>query len=175
MTEMPRMNAPNADAGRLVQAVSEALTDSMVERLSITGANALEVVDRLNDETTRDAVMAVLDGLTQMHKSGALTTLIDSVMLIHAVRSAATDSMVERAFAFVEHMASNLATEELATLAHETKGALEDAVTECAKAPSGGGGIMNTLKMLGRPETQQALQFMLTFGCRLQQRTSGKG
>ena len=39
-------NEPESETERLVQAVRDALTDSMVERLSSAGANALEVLDR---------------------------------------------------------------------------------------------------------------------------------
>lgn len=170
MTEISRLNRPADDLGRLAQAAAEAMTDSMVERLTVTGANALEVVDRLNDEDTRDAVLALLDGLTQLHKVGALSTLIDTAMLLHATRMAATDSMVERAFAFVEHMANTVATEDIATLAHETKGALEDALEECA--PDTGTGLMGTVRMLRQPETQQALRFLLAFSCKLKKRTA---
>jgi len=169
MTEISRLNRPD-DLGRLAQAAAEAMTDGMVERLATTGANALEVVDRLNDETTREAVLALVDGLTQLHRSGALATLIDTVMVLHAARSAATDGMVERAFGFVEHMVNTLATEEIATLAQETKGALEDALEECA--PDTDGGLLGTLRMLRQPETQQALRFLLAFSCKLKKRTA---
>ena len=81
-----------ADVVRLVQAASEAMTDNMVERLSITSANALEVVDRLNDEDTRDAVMSVIDKMTDLHRSGALETLFDTVSTLHGARSALTET-----------------------------------------------------------------------------------
>jgi len=81
---------------RLVKSASEAMTDGMVERMATTGSNVLEVLDRLNEEDTRDAVMSTIDRLTELHRSGALNTLFDLVTLMHAGRSALTDNMVER-------------------------------------------------------------------------------
>lgn len=169
MTEMsnpPVQDGP--DLNRLAQAASEALTDNMVERLTTATGNVMEVADRLNDPDTREAVVALLDGLTDLHKAGALDTAIQTIMTIHALRSAATDQMVDRAFGFVEHMVNNLGTEEIATLAHETKLAMEEAVEECVQPT--GGGILGMMKMLRQPEAQSALRFLLAFGCKLQQR-----
>ncbi|TAN80470.1 MAG: DUF1641 domain-containing protein, partial [Magnetospirillum sp.] len=104
-----------------------------------------------------------------MHRTGVLQTLIDAVYMVHAMRSAATDSMVDRAFAFIEHMANNLGTEDLATLAHEAKGALEDAIDSC-NIPGSGGGLMGTVRMLSQKDTQEALRFMLSFSCAFKKR-----
>jgi uncharacterized protein YjgD (DUF1641 family) len=162
------------DVIRLVQAAQESLTDSMVERLTATGANALEVVDRLNDEDTMDAVMSLVDKITAMHRSGALDTLFETLTLLHGVRSAVTDRMVERLFIFVEHMMSNLANEEMADLAHNAQRAMEEAVTETAAKGKPSGGLMSTISMLGKPETQQALQFLLTFAGKMQEGASAQ-
>jgi len=165
----PLSNEMPSDAEQLVKAVTDAMTDSMVERLTTTGANALEVVDKLNDEDTRDALMYSMDRLTDLHKVGALETLFSIIELIHGAKSAMTDSMVDRLFVFVEHMATNLATEEIATLAHNARRAMEEAIDETSDKKTGGG-IMSTIAMLGKPETQQALQLMLAFSGKLQTR-----
>ncbi len=166
--------ATQADVVRLAQAASESLTDSMVERLSITGANALEIVDRLNDEDTRDAVMSLIDKVTDMHRSGALSTLFEVLTLMHGARSALTDSMVERLFIFVEHMVNNLATEEMADMAHNAHTAMEAAVAETAAKGKPSGGIMSTISLLGKPETQQSLQFLLAFAGKMQENAANK-
>lgn len=171
MTDMPRIapaSTPGADVSRLIEAVSQAATDSMVERFTGLAATVLEVADRLNDEDNKQALIALIDSLGQMHRSGALQTVVDAVHLIHALRAAATDSMVERFFHFLEHMVNTLGTEEIANLAHETKGALEDALDECVKDT--GSGLFATIRMLNQPETQQALRFMLAFSCKLRGR-----
>ncbi len=169
-TDSTMADRPEEEMARLVQAVREALTDSMVERLTVTGANALEIVDRLNDEATRDAVHDILDRVTELHRSGAIGTLFDTVALIHAARSAATDSMVERLFAFIEHMVNNIGHEDLATMVDNARQALDDAVAETADAKPTGG-LFATLGMLSKPETQQSLQFLLSFSNHMQRRT----
>ncbi|MDE2352495.1 MAG: hypothetical protein KGL66_11430, partial [Alphaproteobacteria bacterium] len=86
----------SADVVRLAEAAREALTDSMVERLTTTSANAMEVVDRLNDPGTSEAIHALIDRVTELHKGGGLDALFDLLRLVNGAREAATDSMVER-------------------------------------------------------------------------------
>ncbi len=162
-------NQPGDDLERVVQAARDALTDSMVERLAITSGNALEVLDKLNEEDTKEAIMVALEKLTMMHRMGAMNTLFDMVTLIHAARSALTDSMIERLFIFFEHMVNNLATEEIATMASNAHKAMDEAIDETASKPVSGG-LFATLSMLGKPEAQEALQFLLAFGCKMQKR-----
>jgi len=152
---------------RLVQAATDAMTDGMVERMATTGGNALEVLDRLNDDDTRDAVMHVIDGLTDLHRSGALDTLFEMVTLMHGARSALTDSMVERLVIWAETMISNVANEHLAEFAGETVDAMHEAAVETSQIKSSGG-LISTLSMLSKPETQQAMKFLMTFACKMQ-------
>ena len=162
-------NMPEDETARLIMALRDALTDSMVERLAVTGSNALEVVDRLNDESTRDAIHTAIDRLTELHRIGALDTLFDLVAVIHASKSAATDGMVERLFGFVEQMANTLGSDNLSRLAEGASGAMEDAVRETTDAkPSGG--MLSTLSMLSKPESQKSLMFLLAFAGNLQKR-----
>jgi len=158
---------------RLMQAARDALTDSMVERLAVTGANALEVVDRLNDERTSGAIHTLLDRLTELHKVGALDTLFDMVMLLHAARSASTDNIVERLFTFVEQMIDTVGNEAMGELANNARGAVEDAAAEAAKATPRGG-LLATLSMLSQPETQRNLTFLMSFARGLRERMTGK-
>lgn len=162
-------NMPEDETARLILAAREALTDSMVERLAVTGGNALEIVDRLNDEATRDAIHTALDRLTDLHRIGALDTLFDLVAVIHASKSAVTDGMVERLFVFIEQMVNTLGSDSLSRLAEGASGAMEDAVRETADAkPSGG--VFSTLSMLSKPESQKSLMFLLAFAGNLQKR-----
>lgn len=164
------------ELAQLVQGARNALCDSMVERLAVTAGNGLEVLDKLNDPDVRAGINTLLDGIGAMQRNGALETLLDTVQLIHGARRAACDSMIDRAFSFIEHMANNLGTEDLATLAHEAKGAMEDAIAECS-IPASSPGLMGTIKMLSKPETQESLRFMLSFSCALRRRAVviGKG
>lgn len=165
MTEIPKMD----EITRLAQGVRDALSDSMVDRITGTAGNALEVVDKLNEPDVKEGLMTLLDAVGSLQRTGALQTIIDALFMVHAMRSAATDSMVDRAFAFIEHMANNLGTEDIATLAHEAKGAMDDAIDSC-NIPGGGGGLMGTMRMLSQKDTQEALRFMLSFSCSLKKR-----
>lgn len=162
-------NMPEDETARLILALREALTDSMVERLAVTGSNAMEVVDRLNDETTRDAIHTVLDRVTELHRIGALDTLFDLVAVIHASKSASTDAIVERLFAFVEQMMNTFGSDNLSRLADGAAEAMEDAV-HVTRDVEPSGGILSTVSMLSKPETQKSLMFLLKFAENLQKR-----
>ena len=168
MTDMSRVGTTSADLVRLIEGVSNALSDSMVERLATTAACALEVVDKVNEPDVKDGVLVLLDAIGTMHRTGVLQTVIDLLFLVHAGRSAASDSMIDRIFTFIEHMANNLGTEDLATIAHEAKGAMEDALDECGRP--NGGGVFGTMRMIAKPETQEAMRYMSAFACSLRKR-----
>jgi uncharacterized protein YjgD (DUF1641 family) len=147
-------------------AAANAVTDNMVERLATTLSNSLELVDRLNQPDTREAVDALLEGLTRLHRTGDLAALFELLHVLGAARAAATDSMVERGAALVEHLVSNLANEDVADLAHQTQQAMREARSEAAVPPAGG--LMATVRLLGSPETQAALRFLVDVTNRMQ-------
>jgi len=174
MTDMTLSNQPPPDEmTRLTIAAREALTDSMVERLAMLGGNALELLDRLNDPNTSAAVHTMIDRLTELHKVGALDTVCDLALTLHAVRSALTDNMVERLFMFAESMINTVGNEAMGELAENTRMALEEAAHDTAKAPPPRGGVMSTLSLLSKPETQRSLAFLLAFSSKLQGRAGG--
>ncbi|MCC6776516.1 MAG: hypothetical protein IT537_07765 [Hyphomicrobiales bacterium] len=166
-------NQPVSEIERLTQAVREALTDSMIERLTATGANALELVDRLNDEQTSAAVHNAIDRMTELQKIGALDTLFDLVTVIHAVRNASTDNIVERMFTFMEQMINTVGNEEVGALAENARLALDEAAEETARAAPRGG-LLGVLSLLSKPETHRSLAFLLSFSDKLQRRTAGR-
>jgi len=161
-------NEPPTELERLVTAAQDALTDNMVERLSVTAANTLDVVDRLNDEDTRDALHFAIDRLTELHRTGGLKTLFEMVTLLHAAREAATDNIVERMFMFIENMLNNVATEEMAELADNLRLSVEQAAVKAEGRPAKGG-LVSTLSLLSKPETQRSLQFFMLMGESLQE------
>lgn len=166
----------NDEMQRVLMALREALTDSMVERLASTAGVALEVVDRLNDEETRDAVHTIIDRITEFHRIGALDTLFETVLVLHAMRSAATDSIVERLFTFVEHLANTFGSDAMVQCAEDVLNSLDHAAAETAKSPAGGG-LLSMISLMTKPESQQTLQFLLKFGEALRgsQTASDKG
>jgi uncharacterized protein YjgD (DUF1641 family) len=170
MSELRLSNQPASEIERLGQAAREALTDAMVERLTVVGANALELVDRLNDEDTNAAVHGLIDRVTELHKVGALETLFDTVMLLHAARNAATDTIVERLFVFLEQLINTVGNEAMGTLVDNTRQAVDEAAEETARAAPKGG-ILAALSLLAKPEAQRSLAFLLRFGEKLHERT----
>ncbi len=93
----------------------------------------------------------------------------DAARLMQAAGDALTDGMVERLFTFIEHMLNTVGNENLASLVDDARVALDEAVEETANRPVSGG-VLATLSMLGKPECQRALQFMLCFSDKLQSR-----
>ncbi len=165
-------NQPLDEMSRLTLAAREALTDNMVERLAMMGGNALELLDRLNDPNTGAAVHSLIDRLTELHKVGALDTVCDLAMALHASRNALTDNMVERLSMFIESMINTVGNEAMGELAENTRLSLEEAAQE-TKAAAPRGGVMATLALLSKPETQRSLTFLLSFSEKLQERASG--
>ena len=172
MSDLSLSNAPIDELGQLQQAAREALTDSMVERLAITGANALQLLDRLNDERTSDAINVLIDRVTELHNVGALNTLFDMVVLLHAARDASTDSIIERLFGFFEQIINTVGSEAMAALASNARQALDEAAAETAQTVPRGG-LLATISMLSKPEAQRSLAFLLSFGAKLQRGATG--
>ncbi len=173
MSDTTMSNQPPVDdLVRFTVAAREALTDQMVERMATTGASAFELIDRLNDPQTSEAVHALIDRVTVLHKIGALDTLFDLLTLLHGARNALTDNMVERLFTFFEQMINTVGNEAMGELADNTRLALDEAAEQAGGAPPRGG-LMAMVSMLSKPETQRSLQFLLAFSDRLQKRTAG--
>jgi uncharacterized protein YjgD (DUF1641 family) len=171
MNDATLTNQPPDEMERLTLAMREALTDPMVERLTTMGANGLELLDRMNDPQTREAVHTLIDRLAELHKVGALDTACDMIMLLHAARNALTDNMVERLFAFFEQMVNTVGNEAMGEIAENTRLALDEAADETQRALPRGG-LMAMLSLLSKPESQCSLAFLLAFGEKLQRQTA---
>ncbi|MBF0380637.1 MAG: hypothetical protein HQL69_06450 [Magnetococcales bacterium] len=152
----------------IAAATDNTLSDEMVEKLATTAGNVLEVADQLKDEDTRQAVSYTLQRLTRLHRIGAIETLFDLLEGIHCGRMAMTDSMVNRLLGFAEHMVSNLGNEEMASMVGTAFNALQDAVDE-TKNSTKSGGVLSTVTMLSKPETQQALQFLILTAAKMKE------
>ena len=90
MTNEQTLPPGGEDPIQLLTAARNALTDAMVERLTGTAANTLEVLDRFNEPETREAVGRALDALVELHRSGALDTAVQLLQFLHASRAALT-------------------------------------------------------------------------------------
>lgn len=160
----------SAEMQRLFGVVTDSLTDGMVERAASTAGNLLEVADHISEPDTLEAIHAILDELTVLHRTGGLTSVFEAIHLFNALRNATTDGIVERGAIFIEHMINNLATEEIADLASNASEAMAEAAEEAARTKHSGG-LFATLALLKKPETQASLHFLLTFAQKLQARS----
>lgn len=91
-------------------------------------------------------------------------------MFLHAMRNALTDVMIQRLASYAEYLVTSLAHEDVLDLVAHSTQAMNEAVEESAKAPAGG--LIATISMLSKPETQCGLLFLLNFAGKLQQRLS---
>lgn len=164
---------PKAEMERLIVGFKDALTDNMIERLAETAGAALEIVDRLNDPDTRAAVHSSIDRLTELHRTGALDTLYESALLVHAMRSAATDNIVERLSIFLERLFDTFDNEELVQQLSNIPGAVEQAANAANKSASKGG-VLELLALVRTPEAQQNLTFLLKLGEALRKSSSSR-
>ena len=171
-TNPESQQAAQHDMDRLIVGAKDALTDNMVERLAETAGSALEIVDRLNEPDTRAAMHSLIDTLTELHRTGALDTLYESALLIHAMRSAATDSIVERITMFLEHLFDTFDDEELIRHLRNLSGALEEAA-KTANESQPKGGLFEMLALIRSPESQQNLTFLLKLGEALRKSSTG--
>ena len=153
-----------AQLGEAGLAVSQALTDNMVERLVTTGSHGLELLDRLNDEETREALHSALDGLTTMHSTGALNAVFEIAQMVQAARVAMTDQMVERLYHFAETMVTSLATQEIAQFAKDAELSFYDAAQIASNGAEAPKGLWGMLRVLSKPETIQTLNLLVAFG-----------
>jgi uncharacterized protein YjgD (DUF1641 family) len=155
---------------RLFGVVTESLTDGMVERAASTASNLLEVADHISEPDTRAAIHFVLDELTMLHRTGALASVFELVLLFNGLKNATTDGIVERGSMFIEKMVSNLSSEEFEDLMANAGEAMHEAAEETAGVRHPGG-LFSTLALLKKPETQASLHFLLTFAQKLQAKT----
>jgi len=154
------------EATRTAIAIREAMTDQMVERVAATGSNAFELLDRLNDERTNNAVHHLIDRLTELHQVGALDTICELILALHGTRAALTDSMVERLFSFAETIVNTVGNDDVCGLVDTACNAMIESASETRNKPAPGG-LFATISMLSKPETQRSLQFLMTFADKL--------
>ena len=163
---------PHDELARLTIAAREALTDSMVERLAATGANALELIDRLNDEDTRAAVHALIDRVTELHKVGALDT---GVRYTHdgARDAQCADRQYGGAAVHVLRADDQHCRQRGDGRAGAKHALAFEAAAEQAARTTPRGGIFAMLSILSKPEAQRSLAFLLAFGEKLQRGGAG--
>lgn len=89
--------------------------------------------------------------------------MFDMVLLLHAAREASTDNIIERLSGFVEQMTNTVGNEAMATLAVNTRQALDEAAAEAAQTPPRGG-LFAMLLMLSKPGGTASLGLLARLG-----------
>jgi uncharacterized protein YjgD (DUF1641 family) len=156
---------------RVVAAARDSLTDEMVGRLSATVAEGMDLLDKIN----RSGVGAALPAISQLVANGDLERLVHLARTYGAAQDAMTDEMVGR---LAETVAESLSLidrmhragldrlvgniERLGVVLEATMNAFEAAKRDSAAQPAGGG-IGGLWRLLGDPENQESLRFMLAF------------
>jgi uncharacterized protein YjgD (DUF1641 family) len=93
MTKIPEVAVPiNTELERLVAGATDALTDDMVNRLSATLGDGLDLLDRVNRSGVGDA----LPTLAAMVKNGDLQRLADVARVVGAAEDSVTDDIIGR-------------------------------------------------------------------------------
>ena len=99
-----------------------------------------------------------------------MDTLFEIVSLLHAMKSAMTDNMLERLFTQAEKTADTITNEETLKLIKNTRDSLKAASADSQnEKPSGG--IWSTINLLSKPRSRQSLSFLLAFSKELEKRT----
>jgi len=157
---------------RLVTGARDALTDDMVNRLSATLGEGLDLLDRVN----RSGIARALPTITQLVENGDLDRLVGLARLIGAVEDSLSDDIVKRLSIVATEMASLvdklarnegfvrlidiLGREEVQCALVDVAEAACAAKTEAAALPPARGGLGGLLQMAKDPGTQDALRFM---------------
>jgi uncharacterized protein YjgD (DUF1641 family) len=179
-----------AGLARLVASAQDALSDDIVNRLSATAADSLDLLDRVN----RSGVARALPAITQLVENGDLDRLVGIARLIAAMEDSLSDDIVNRLSVVATGLASlvdklsradgflrlidTFAREDvqstLIDLAN-TAGALSAARAEAAQLPPAKGGLRGLAHLARDPGTQEALRFMALVGRHLRRPTSAPG
>ena len=189
---------------RVMQAARDSVTDDMVSRLAENGAQALDLLDRLN----RSGIDRALPVLTRLVDNGDLQRIVDIARTVAAAEDAMNDDMVgrvaqmgaealsvidrlnrsgvERLIDILDRLHNSGSLDILADklpsmikhidMVDQLAGCLTLGAEDARKLPPPSGGIMAMVRLMGDPENQAALQFVMSIGKRMRASCgTGKG
>ena len=180
---------------RVMQAAKDSVTDDMVSRIAENGAQALDLLDRLN----RSGIDRALPVLTRLVENGDLQRIVDIARTVAAAEDAMNDDMVgrvaqmgaealsvidrlnrsgvERLIDILDKLNNSGSLDILADklprmIAHiemidQLAGCLTQGSQDAKALPPPPGGIMAMMRIMGDAENQAALQFMMSIGKRM--------
>lgn len=180
---------------RVMQAARDSVTDDMVSRLAENGAQALDLLDRLN----RSGIDRALPVLTRLVENGDLQRIVDIARTVAAAEDAMNDDMVgrlaqmgagalnvidrlnrsgvERLIDILDKLHNSGSLDILADrlprmiehieLVDRLAGCLSQGARDAEQLPLPPGGVMAMLRLMGDAENQAALQFLVSVGKRM--------
>mgnify|MGYP001229980329 CR=1 FL=1 len=131
-----------------------------------------DFLDILKDKKNHEAFTDLVKKVTELHQTGGLDTLFELISLVHAMKSAATDNIVERLFSAAERTTDVLSDEETLKLIEDTRESLRLAASKKTKGNSGG--MIAILKLLSETDSYRSLDFLLTFSKELEKRARAR-
>ena len=180
---------------RVVQAAKDSVTDDMISRLAESGAQALDLLDRLN-RSGFDRALPILERLLD---NGDLQRVVDIARTVAAAEDAMNDDMVgriaqmaaealsvvdrlnrsgvERLIDILDRLNNSGSLDILADklprmiehieMIDRLAGCLSLGAQDAKALPPSPGGIMAMMRIMGDAENQAALQFVMSIGKRM--------
>jgi uncharacterized protein YjgD (DUF1641 family) len=180
---------------RVMQAAKDSISDDMVSRLAENGAQALDLLDRLN----RSGIDRALPVLTRLVENGDLQRIVDIARTVAAAEDAMNDDMVgrvaqmgaealsvidrlnrsgvERLIDLLDRLNNSGSLDILADklpsmikhidMVDQLAGCLNAGAEDARQLPPPPGGLMAMLHLMGDAENQAALQFLMSVGKRM--------
>ena len=123
----------------------------------------------LGEEGTSEALTDLISKINELHKTGGIETLFELVSLLHAMRSAASDKLVERILKAAGRTTDVLTDEQTLSLLEDVRDSIRFAsMSEKGKSL----GFLSSLKLLAKSESRQTIAFLIRFASELKNRTS---
>ena len=180
---------------RVMQAAKDSVTDDMVSRLAENGAQALDLLDRLN----RSGIDRALPVLARLVENGDLQRIVDIARAVAAAEDAMNDDMVgrvaqmaaeglsvidrlnrsgvERLIDILDRLNNSGSLDILADklpsmikhidMVDQLAGCLNLGAQDAKQLPPPTGGLMAMMRLMGDAENQAALQFVMSIGKRM--------
>ncbi len=195
MNDNTKLAGTSPELERVIQAARDSVTADMVSRLAENGAQALDLLDRLN----RSGIDRALPVLTRLVENGDLQRIVDIARTVAAAEDAMNDDMigrvaqmaaealsvidrlnrsgVERLIDILDKLHSSGSLDILADrlprmiehieMIDRLAGCLSQGAQDAKEMPPPSGGVMAMLSLMGNAENQAALQFLMSIGKRM--------
>ena len=122
----------------------------------------------LGEEGASEGLTDLISKINELHKTGGMETLFELVSLIHAMKSAASDKLIERTLKAAGRTTDVLTDEKTLSLVEDVRDSIRSASMSKKRKPLG---FLSSLKLLARPESRQTIGFLISFAGELEKRT----